>query len=315
MARKLRVQYAGAVYHLMSRGDRREAIFKDDEDRRRFLSTLSEACQKTGWQIHAYCLMKNHFHLVVETPRPNLVAGMKWFLGTYTSRHNRRHREFGHLFSGRYKALVVDGSGNGYLKTVCDYVHLNPARAKVLKSTAPLADFRWSSYPLYLAAPGKRPAWLRVDRLLGEWGIPQDSVAGRRVFGQGMERRRRENLGAEFKPVERGWYLGDEQFRRELLARVTTSPGASHYGEAVQEGAEEKAEGLVVAGLKKLGWTETVLRQKRKGDPAKVGLAKALRAGTTMPLAWIADRLAMGSRGYLAWLLGPQNPSTQATSK
>src|SRR5436190_1878089 len=120
MPRKLRVQYEGAIYHVMNRGDRRDAIFFDEEDCRRFLDTLAEVCQKTGWQVHAYCLMKNHFHLVVETPQPNLVAGMKWFLGTYTSRFNRRHKEFGHLFSGRYKALVVDGSANGHFKTVCD---------------------------------------------------------------------------------------------------------------------------------------------------------------------------------------------------
>ena len=88
MARKLRVEYPGAVYHVMNRGDRREPIFKDDEDRQRFMVTLGEACDKTGWQIHALCLMPNHFHLVLETPQPNLVAGMKWFLGTYTSRFN-----------------------------------------------------------------------------------------------------------------------------------------------------------------------------------------------------------------------------------
>ncbi len=107
MARKLRIRYSGAMYHVMNRGDRREAIFDDDPDRHRFLSTLGETCAKTDWQVHAFCLMPNHFHLVLETPQPNLVAGMKWFLGTYTSRHNRRHKEFGHLFSGRYKALPV----------------------------------------------------------------------------------------------------------------------------------------------------------------------------------------------------------------
>lgn len=134
MARKLRIQYAGAVYHVMNRGDRREEIFRDDPERRRFLETLAEACAKTGWQVHAYCLMPNHFHLVVETPAANLVAGMKWFLGSYTSRFNRRHKLFGHLFSGRYKALVVDRASPGYLKTVCDYMHMNPVRAKLLSA-------------------------------------------------------------------------------------------------------------------------------------------------------------------------------------
>ena len=146
MARKLRVEYEGAIYHVMNRGDRREAVFRDAADRELFLRTLAEACRKTDWQVHAYCLMSNHFHLVVETPKGNLVAGMKWFLGTYTSRFNRRHKLFGHLFSGRYKSLIVDGSGSGYLRTVCDYVHLNPARAKLLGPEGRLRDYRWSSY-------------------------------------------------------------------------------------------------------------------------------------------------------------------------
>src|SRR5271165_7170728 len=174
MARKLRVEYPGAIYHVMNRGDRREPIFQDDEDRRRFLSTLGEACGKTGWHVHAFCLMPNHFHLVVETPRGNLVAGMKWFLGTYTGRFNRRHKLFGHLFSGRYKSLIVDGSGTGYLRTVCDYAHLSPVRARLLPAAQPLASYPWSSYRLYLLPARKRPAWLCVARLLGEHGIPKD---------------------------------------------------------------------------------------------------------------------------------------------
>jgi putative transposase len=314
MARKLRIQYAGAIYHVMNRGDRREPIFKDNQDRERFLETLSQTCQKTLWQIHAYCLMNNHFHLVIETPQPNLVVGMKWLLGTYTSRHNRRHKEFGHLFSGRYKSLIVDGSGNGYLKTVCDYVHLNPARAQLLRPGQPLTDFAWSSLPYYLTAPSKRPGWLRADRLLGEWGIPQDSVAGRRMFGGGMEARRWEELAAEFKPVERGWYLGDKQFRRELLEQVSTAPGPSHFGEAMHEAAEERAERLVARGLKRLRWTETTLAERRKSDPGKLALARELRAQTTMPVGWIARRLAIGTRGYLAFLLSQSNKKSRKSS-
>src|SRR5580693_5908615 len=130
MARKLRIEYPGAVYHVMNRGDRRDVLFKDEQDHQCFLKTLDEACQKAKWQVHAYCLMRNHFHLVIETPQPTLVAGMKWLLGTYTKRFNIRHKQCGHLFAGRYKALIVDGSGDGYLQTVCDYVHLNPVRAR-----------------------------------------------------------------------------------------------------------------------------------------------------------------------------------------
>jgi REP element-mobilizing transposase RayT len=108
-ARRPRVQYPGAIYHVINRGDRREAIFWDDQDRGRFVETLGEVCQKAQGQGHAYGLMGNHFHLAVETPLGNWVDGMKWFWGTYTSRFNRRRRFSGRLFSGRYKALVVEG--------------------------------------------------------------------------------------------------------------------------------------------------------------------------------------------------------------
>src|SRR3989440_8178667 len=168
MPRKLRIEYPGAIYHLMNRGDRREDIFKDDFDRSRFLSTLGEACKKTEWQVHAYCLMRNHFHLVIETPQANLIAGMKWLLGVYTKRFNIRHKLCGHLFAGRYKALIVDGSGTGYLRTVCDYVHLNPVRAGLLKPDERLLAYPWSSLGYCLAAQQHRPKWIRVDRLLGE---------------------------------------------------------------------------------------------------------------------------------------------------
>ena len=117
MARKVRIQYPGAIYHVMNRGDHKERIFCDDQDRQQSLATLEEVCQKTAWQVHAFCLMSNHFHFVVETPAPNLVEGMTWFLGNYTRRFNGRHQLFGHLFSGRYKAPLVEGSGNGYMKT------------------------------------------------------------------------------------------------------------------------------------------------------------------------------------------------------
>jgi putative transposase len=150
MPRMLRVEYEGGIYHVMNRGDRREPIFQFDEDRELFLQTLGEACRKTGWQVHALCLMNNHFHLVVETPRADLTAGMQWFLGTYTTRFNRRRKYFKDLFSGRYKSLIVDGSGTGYLKTACDYVHLNPVRAKLLGPEQRLGDYRWSSWPEYL---------------------------------------------------------------------------------------------------------------------------------------------------------------------
>jgi putative transposase len=303
MPRQLRIEYPGAIYHVMNRGDRREDIFKDDQDRERFLTALGEACAKTEWQVHAWCLMRNHFHLVIETPQANLVAGMKWLLGVYTRRFNIRHKLCGHLFAGRYKALLVDGSGNGYLQTVCDYVHLNPTRAKLLRGREPLSAFAWSSYRYYLGTPARRPVWLRVDRLLGEKRIPRDSAAGRAEFERQMERRRGEDLGAEFKPVERGWCVGSEAFREELLASAGERVGRSHYGSERRETGEAKAGRLVRAGLQALGWTEKELSQRAKGDKRKVELARRLRGETTMTLRWIAEHLQMGSWTYVANLL------------
>lgn len=295
MPRKLRVEYPGAIYHVMNRGDRREPIFEDDQDRRRFLETLGQTCEKTGWQVHAFCLMSNHLHVVVETPQPNLVAGMKWLLGTYTSRYNRRHKEFGHLFSGRYKSLIVDGSGSGYLKAVCDYVHLNPVRAGLLRPRQPLESYRWSSYGQYLKAPKQRPNWLRVDRLLGEWRIPQDSPAGRRQFARLLEQRRRqETPQTNWKAVERGWCLGDKEFKAELLAQMHGRRG-DHYGPELREADTLHAERLVREELRRRGWTEAELGRRRKGDPQKVQIAWRLRRQSTMTLKWIAQRLKMGA--------------------
>ena len=243
--------------------------------------------------------MRNHFHLVVETPQGNLVAGMKWFLGTYTSRFNRRHKMFGHLFGGRYKALIVDGSGCGYLKTVCDYVHLNPARAKLLTPGAALSGYRWSSWPEYLKRPGKRWPWLRVDRLLGEYRIPQDSAAGRRVMEQALEQRREAEAGAEYKPIRRGWCLGEKPFRQELLAQMTDRMGAEHYGEERLEADAEKAERIVRAELKAQRWKESDLANRAKGDVAKVKIAARLRGETLVTVKWIAVRLSMGTAGYV----------------
>jgi REP element-mobilizing transposase RayT len=303
MARKLRVEFPGALYHVLNRGDRREPIFRSDQDRLLFLDTLGEACQKTGWQVHALCLMPNHFHLVLETPNANLVAGMKWFLGTYTSRFNHRHKLVGHLFSGRYKTLLVEGSGTGYLKTVCDYVHLNPVRARLLASEEKLSHFRWSSYPAYLVPPRKRPAWLRVDRLLGEHGFRHDTKQARREFAMRMEARREAELDLEWKPVRQGWCLGGKEFRKELLAAMQDRTGANHGGEERLETEQAWAEQLLAEELKRRRWTAAVLARRRKGDPQKLRMARRLRQETTMTLHWIAGQLNMGTAGSLANLL------------
>jgi hypothetical protein len=221
--------------------------------------------------------MGNHFHAVIETPQANLVAGMQWFLGTYTARFNRRHKLFGHLFSGRYKSLIVDGSGNSYLRTVCDYVHLNPVRARLIGPEAPLQTFRWSSYPEHLQRAARRPAWLRVDRLLGELGIQKDDTAGRRRFAEAMEERRSKDAPGQWQAVQRGWFLGETHLKEQLLEIMSGAMGEHHDGEARQETDEQKAQRLVLEELRRRRWTEEDLAKRRKTDATKVKIAARLR--------------------------------------
>jgi len=237
---------------------------------------------------------------------------MKWLLGTYTGRFNRRHKLFGHLFSGRYKSLVVDGSGTGHLRTVCDYVHLNPVRAKLIGRDQKLGTYRWSSYRAYLWPAGRRPQWLRVDRLLGEYGVPKDGAAGRTHFARIVEERRAsESSAPEFKAVRRGWSLGDQAFRKELLEQIEARQGANHYGAEVYESAEGKAQRLVTEELRRRGWKEGEFQKRAKGDQAKVALAARLRRETTMTLKWVAKRLAMGSWSNVSNLLAARRKKSR----
>lgn len=311
------MEYAGAIYHVMSRGDRREAIFLDDDDRRKFLLTLGEACERAEWEVHAYCLMGNHFHLVMETAKPTLASGMKWFLGTYTQRFNARHRMRGHLFAGRYKSLLVDGSDDFYLRVVCDYVHLNPLRAG-MPGTA-LEEYVWSSYPEYLKPPRKRVGWLHVDRLLGEHGIRQDNRRGRLEFRELMTERCEQEGHAEeefWAGIRRGWKFGAEDFVERLAGMGHAGEGksGSHLSDALEETMEEKARGVIRAFLKRRGIGLEEFRGLKKGDPAKVRLAGELRRRTTMTMAWIARELNAGVPQTLwkaLWVSGMKSDNTR----
>lgn len=191
MARGIRIEYGGAYYHVMARGNRREPIFRDDTDRSFFIETLGQACERTGWKVHAWVLMSNHYHLMVETPEANLVEGMKWLQNTYTRRFNGRHRLWGRLFGDRYKAILSEGHSGYYYCTLMDYIHLNPVRAGVVRMARgeSVRDYAWSSVARgYALAATKRAAWLAVKEGLA-MAQCADTVAGRRRFVEHLDGR------------------------------------------------------------------------------------------------------------------------------
>ena len=153
MARPLRLEFPDALYHVTSRGNARQKIFRDDEDREQFLATLAWVVGRFGWHCHAYCLMGNHVHLLIDTPQPNLSRGMRQLNGVYTQRFNRRHKKVGHLFQGRFKAILVEQ--DRYLLELARHIVLNPVRAKMVKTPA---RYPWSSYQAMVGVTPVPPA-------------------------------------------------------------------------------------------------------------------------------------------------------------
>ncbi|MBX3332172.1 MAG: transposase [Nitrospira sp.] len=210
MARPLRVQFDGAIYHVTSRGNAREDIFDDDVDRHAFLECLGKVATRFHWLCHAYCLMNNHYHLVIETPEANLSKGMRQLNGIYTQRYNRRHRTVGHLFQGRYKAILIQKES--HLLEVCRYVVLNPVRAKAVER---VAQWKWSSYRGTVGL-AKTPPWLAVDWVLRQFGQrrPQATSHYRRFVREGMGR------PSIWEGVHAQVLLGEEEFVEKLRRYV-----------------------------------------------------------------------------------------------
>jgi putative transposase len=164
MARPIRIEYPGAVYYITSRGNANRPVFKDDQDRKEFLELLGQLVDRFKWRCHAYCLMNKHYHLLIETPKANLSQGMRQLNGIYTQNFNRRHRRAGHVFQGRFKAILIDKKN--YLLDLATYVVLNPVRLRVVKS--PL-NYKWSSYKA-TAGIVKAPPFLTTDWILSQFG-------------------------------------------------------------------------------------------------------------------------------------------------
>lgn len=303
MARKPRVEFAGATYHVMCRGNHQELVFKDAKDNERFLDTLGEVSERNGWLIHAFVLMGNHYHLLVETPEPNLVDGMQWLQSTYTQRFNARHKVWGHLFQGRYKALPVDQGE--YFRTVADYIHLNPARAHAFDlEKGALVDFKWSSY-CGLMRPAKRPGFLTAKRVLASHGLVDDA-SGRSRYRNELKRRILDVLHSsdpmqadeQWQKIRRGWAYGTNEFRlrvQEVLdSAVSGKRRDSFMGEEIRMHDEQEAEKLIQQGLNLFGITEEDLLTLKKGDDRKKVIAWYIRKKTNVRVEWITQRLTMG---------------------
>ncbi|MEE9545201.1 MAG: transposase [Rhodospirillales bacterium] len=245
MARPLRIEFAGALYHLTARGNASAVIFVDDADRRDFLSVLERSVERCGWLCHAYCLMSNHYHLLVETPQANLSRGMRHLNGVYTQRFNRRRGLAGHVFQGRYKAILVEKEA--YLLELVRYVVLNPVRAGFTRQAG---DWPWSSF-LATAGEAVSPGWLTTGWILGQFGrqrkVVQKKYArfveeGKMAAGPWDGLRHQVFLGGE--DFVRGFHdgpAGNGTLRKILLAErppaarslAEYQAGARHPGEAM----------------------------------------------------------------------------------
>ena len=210
MARPLRIELAGGLYHVTSRGDRREDIYLDDEDRRNWLAVLSQACERHNWRIYAYCQMTNHYHIVVETLEGNLSKGMRHLNGVYTQNFNRRHNRVGHVFQGRFKGILVEKET--YLLELSRYVVLNPIRAGMESA---IGTWPWSSYPAMVEAV-QRPQWLEADWLLSQFGKKR-----KRAIQRYMDYVR-EGIGSPsiWTGLTRQIYLGSDHFADTIQHKV-----------------------------------------------------------------------------------------------
>ena len=303
MPRSLRLEFAGALVYVVSRGNGGLPIFRDDTDRRHFLDVLGETSCKTSWKIHAYCLLPEEFHLLTETPQANLVAGMKWLLGTYTMSFNRRHGTRGHLFAGRYRSLPIDAETASYVRTIGNYVHLQPAYAEQWSDRKPLRDYAWNSLQYYAGTMESVPGWLCQNRLLSAVSQPASASGDSSRWLADLEALRQSKASPEWQPIRRGWCFGSNAFRQKLLEHVCLARSQKLPAPWRSEQSERAAEHLIEKELHQNGWSTDDLSRHRKGDPFKVKLAQKLRQETTVSLQWIAARLKMGSWTHVSNLL------------
>jgi putative transposase len=293
MARQLRVQYPGALYHVINRGNYQSDVFETGGAATAFARTLTQACERHGWRIHAYALMRNHYHLALETPEPNLALGMQWLQATFAARFNRFRSKNGHLFQGRYKALLIENCI--WLSRVVNYIHLNPVRVKIV-SPESVASYRWSS--LYQWLSGAPPSWLTAAPWFAQLGLSESSSGWRQyteylasLAGDSAEQERQ-----SFDQLEHGWAIGTAGWRRAVareFAQLTLTGGlAAPEALAINE-CRWRDE--LDRGLRDAGKSAADIVRDQKGARWKIELAERLRRAVAAPYRWITAELNMGS--------------------
>lgn len=316
MARPLRIEYPGAFYHVSARGFGGQSVFQNDADYASFLALLAESCAKTGWRVHGYCLLPEHYHLLLETPTANLVSGMTWFQNSFTMEFNaRRGRRSGAVFGDRYRSVPVEVDhsvdGGPFYRAMLDFIHLAPVREGLLQPRDDLRTFRWSSVSFFGVAIGMRRSWQAAKMGLASFGFA-DSAVGRNQFIDRLnDRKRLEPIPSSgvsavegqspHCTLKRGWYFGSLAFRAELDRRLAASPPNPSAAPASAGGGgggetDELARHIVHFGLPKLALDEASLPTLPKNDWRKALIAHLLTRHTSVTLSWIAKRLYMGSR-------------------
>lgn len=310
----------------MARGDGGKTVFENKDDCEVFLHRLGEACGSCGWRVHAWVLMGNHFHLLLETPQANLVAGMKWLLGVFSQGWNRVRGRKGHVFQGRYKAVPVSGSDSDrhYFRIVADYIHLNPARAGLAGGRhGKLANYQWSSLAAY--ARGAGPEWLETDRVLQSFELAKNG-RGRRAYVAWLEARAEEGgkIGEKAQAaMRRGWYLGEDAFKDQLLDLMEKLKSGKRKrprngtAESWRDHGERDAEDFISRYAPELGLPtgRKELDVLRKGDERKALLASLLAGKTTVSREWLGKRLGMGHPGSVSRMLGEVKRSRKLRTK
>ena len=285
MARPLRIEYPGAVYHVTSRGNARQPIYRADADRREFLAMLAEAVDRFQWRCHAYCLMGNHYHLLLETPEPNLSRGMRHLNGTYTQRFNRRHGLTGHIFQGRYKAILVEKES--HLLELCRYVVLNPVRAGLAES---VEQWPWSSYAK-TAGLSQAPAFLETAWVLAQFGSDIESARRRyRDFVAGG------HGGDPWHQLTGGGVLGSKAFVDRIQEQV--DPGAQEVPRQSRQLSRPGLEALRMGSASRGEWMRRAHRQYGY-TLAEIASHAGIHYSAVSKLIkrWEAGRSSNGGRG------------------